>query len=145
MDEDAVVDDPSRSLLASRRSGFVIPRQALANVKKTPGIQNRLRALRETAGLTLEELGAKTSATNQEISLLELGRRKLTVEWLIRLSKALSCHPWDIVEETGSLLTPAERKLVSTYRSLDRQGRRLLLRKITDIHSGKRSRQKSTD
>lgn len=60
---------------------------------------NRIRQLREARGWTLEELATRVGATNQQVSHLELGKRKLTVEWLRRLGAALDCHPWSIVEE----------------------------------------------
>ena len=60
---------------------------------------NRIRELREAAGLTLSELAAKVGTTNQQISHLELGKRQLTVDWLRKLGSALGCHPWAIVED----------------------------------------------
>ncbi len=59
---------------------------------------NHLRALRESRGLTLEQLAAAVGTTNQQISHLELGKRQLTVAWLKRLAAALDCHPWAIVD-----------------------------------------------
>ncbi len=67
---------------------------------------NRLRELREGAGLTLSELAAKVGTTNQQISHLELGKRQLTVEWLRRLAEALGCHPWAIVEKDAQISEP---------------------------------------
>ncbi len=48
--------------------------------------------------MTLAELAERVGSTNQQISHLELGKRQLTVEWLKRLSDALECHTWAIVE-----------------------------------------------
>jgi transcriptional regulator with XRE-family HTH domain len=53
--------------------------------------------LREARGLSLEALASAADTSNQQISLLEAGKRRLTVDWLLRLSHALGCHPWEIV------------------------------------------------
>jgi len=58
---------------------------------------NQIRAVREARDFSLEALATAVGTTNQQISLLETGKRRLTVEWLIRLSTALSCHPWALV------------------------------------------------
>lgn len=58
---------------------------------------NRIKAFREARDFSLEALATAVGTTNQQISLLDAGKRRLTVEWLIRLSKALSCHPWALV------------------------------------------------
>ncbi len=63
---------------------------------------NRIRELREAAGLTLSELAERVGTSNQMISHLELGKRQLTVDWLRRLGTALGCHPWAVVETTKS-------------------------------------------
>ena len=62
-------------------------------------MNNRIRVLREARNLSLEGLAAKAGTTNQQISLLEAGKRRLTVDWLLRLSQALTCHPWELVAE----------------------------------------------
>jgi transcriptional regulator with XRE-family HTH domain len=75
--------------------------------------------LREARGLSLDELAAGTGTTNQQISLLENGKRRLTVEWLLRLSKALACHPWELV--AGSLPEPMRARdirLLDRFRGL---------------------------
>lgn len=68
--------------------------------KSTPKhAPNRIRAFREARAFSLDALAAAVGTTNQQISLLESGKRRLTVDWLIRLSKALSCHPWSLVND----------------------------------------------
>jgi ribosome-binding protein aMBF1 (putative translation factor) len=54
-------------------------------------VDNRIRLLREARGLSLETLAAEAGTENQQISLLESGKRRLTVDWLLRLSHALTC------------------------------------------------------
>ncbi|MEZ5691439.1 MAG: helix-turn-helix domain-containing protein [Rickettsiales bacterium] len=62
--------------------------------------KNQIKNLRESYGLTLEQLAERAGTTNQQISMLEKGQRKLTWDWMVRLAKALNCRPIDIVEET---------------------------------------------
>lgn len=47
--------------------------------------------------MSLEALAVAANTSNQQVSLLEAGKRRLTVDWLIRLSRALDCHPWELV------------------------------------------------
>lgn len=61
-------------------------------------LKNRIKIMREARGWSLETLAAQSGTTNQQISALEMGKRRLTVDWLIRLSDALDCHPWELVD-----------------------------------------------
>jgi len=54
--------------------------------------------LRELQGLTLEELATRVHTSNQQISHLEMGKRRLTLDWLLRIAAALDCHPWALVD-----------------------------------------------
>lgn len=69
-------------------------------------VKNRIKAIREARGWSLETLAACADTTNQQISLLEAGKRRLTVDWLLRLGEALDCHPWELVAH--SLPEPPE-------------------------------------
>jgi transcriptional regulator with XRE-family HTH domain len=60
-------------------------------------VDNRIKVLREARGLSLEALAIAAETSNQQVSLLEAGKRRLTVDWLVRLARALHCHPWEIV------------------------------------------------
>ncbi len=70
---------------------------------KTSSAPSRLRQLREAQGLTPGQLAARVGTSRQQISYLELGQRRLTTDWLVRLAEALGCHPWTIVSE---IVTP---------------------------------------
>ena len=69
-------------------------------------VKNRIKVIREARGWSLETLAERAGTINQQISLLEAGKRRLTVDWLLRLGKALDCHPWELV--THSLPEPPE-------------------------------------
>lgn len=67
----------------------------------------------------------RAQTTNQQVSHLEQGRRKLTYEWMERLAKALSCHPLDLLatppaapDGNGQILSIRERQLLELFRSL---------------------------
>jgi transcriptional regulator with XRE-family HTH domain len=62
-------------------------------------MKNRLREIREEKGLTLEEVAELVETSNQQIFRLEMGQRKLTLEWLSRLSAALGVSPLEIVPD----------------------------------------------
>jgi hypothetical protein len=62
-----------------------------------------------------------------------MGRRKLTVAWLQRLSAVLNCAPWDIIEApAASNLSPDEVELVGAFRRLSSDARRALLAEIRE-------------
>ena len=86
------------------------------------GDANRIRELRERAGLTLDALAAKVGTTNQQISHLEMGKRRLTVEWLRRLALVLGCHPWALVSADACMARDdREQDLLDLFRTLDRE------------------------
>ena len=94
---------------------------------------NRIRALREARGLSLEALAVLVGTTNQQISNLETGKRRLTVDWLSRLGEALCCHPWTLVSDdhlsdsAKNSVPPDERLLLESYRKLNQEQRRAVL------------------
>lgn len=98
-------------------------RRLVGSPRRRPA--NRIKALREARGLTLDALAERAGTTNQQICHLEAGRRRLTVDWLCRLGEALGCHPWALVADIApstlssqdedvlqafAVLTPAERE-----------------------------------
>jgi len=56
-------------------------------------MENRIKELRRARGLTLQALAEKAGTTNQQISRLERGDRRLTTDWMERLGNALNCNP----------------------------------------------------
>lgn len=84
---------------------------------------NNLQAWREHRGMTQEELAEKVGTYSGQISLLENGKRQLSVKWLHRLADALKITPgWlldhhpddldpDIYDLWGKI--PTEQRLVA--------------------------------
>lgn len=78
--------------------------------------------------MSLEKLAELVGTTNQQISYLETGKRRLTVDWLHRLGIALGCHPWALVsEELPSALQPQEVRLLEAFRTLSAEQRQAVL------------------
>lgn len=97
-------------------------------------MSNRIRAFREARGLSLDGLARLAGTTNQQISLLETGKRRLTTEWLQRLGEALGCHPWSLVsEDLPSNLNGQEIRLLEAFQRLSAAQREALLQLVDAI------------
>ena len=100
-------------------------------------MSNRIRAFREARGLSLDSLARLAGTTNQQISLLETGRRRLTAEWLQRLGKALDIHPWSLVsEDLPSNLNHQEIRLLEAFQRISTAQQEALLQLVGTIASG---------
>lgn len=62
---------------------------------------NRIKELREAAGLSQEALGFQIGSDKATISRLESGSRKLTQERMIAIAQALGCAPGDLIAARG--------------------------------------------
>ncbi len=56
-----------------------------------------IRRIRRTRGLTLAQTAQGAGTTAAQIMKLENGDRRLTLDWLERLAKALNCHVLDLI------------------------------------------------
>lgn len=90
-------------------------------------MENRISQLRRAQGLTLQQLADRVGTTNQQISHLEKGRRKLSIDWMERLAAALACQPFELlsappkgIASSGEMLTERERDLIAVFRQLDK-------------------------
>lgn len=81
-------------------------------------MENRIAEVRRARGLTLKRLAELVGTSNQQISHLEKGRRRLTVEWMERIAKALDCHPFDLLGEGASPRNARERAMIELFRGL---------------------------
>lgn len=84
-------------------------------------MENRIAELRRARGLTLKALAERVGTTNQQISHLEKGRRRLTMEWMERIAAALECHPFELVSEDTQIQDERERVLVELFRGLSEE------------------------
>lgn len=58
-----------------------------------------LRRLRETAGLTQEQLGFEADLRRTYISILELGQQQPSLTTILKLAKALRCPAAQLIAE----------------------------------------------
>ena len=66
-----------------------------------------LRTLRLARGLSLDQLAEAAGTTAQQIGRLERGDRRMTVDWMVRLSGPLGCDPKDLLGPVAPVATPA--------------------------------------
>jgi transcriptional regulator with XRE-family HTH domain len=64
-------------------------------------VRNRLRALRVAQGWSLEELATRANISQSSLSRIENGRRRLALDQLVILARALNT-PLDQLVETGT-------------------------------------------
>jgi transcriptional regulator with XRE-family HTH domain len=60
-------------------------------------MNNRIKLLREAAGLSAEQLAKKCGTTQPTITRLENGTRQLTEYWMRKIAKALDVEPGDLL------------------------------------------------
>lgn len=63
-------------------------------------MDNRLRAARKARRLTQAQLALRAETTLQQISRLERGERRMTIDWVQRLARALGCPVSEILGPT---------------------------------------------
>lgn len=85
---------------------------------------NRIRELRDAAGLSMDGLAARCSppTSASQINKLEKGHVNLTTDWMRRLAAVLGVDPVEILAPIPKL-TPIEQALVAKFRELDEPDR----------------------
>src|SRR5215469_1524713 len=58
---------------------------------------NRICKFRETSGLSMQALAERVGTSAQQIDRLEKGKIRLTVDWMIRIGKALAVDPKELM------------------------------------------------
>ncbi|SFR86756.1 DNA-binding transcriptional regulator, XRE-family HTH domain [Sphingomonas jatrophae] len=94
---------------------------------------NRIRELRMAAGLSQQKLGDAIGTSKMTVSDLERGKMELTLDYMRRLSRALSCAPADLLPEEDNpwSLTAEEQTLITRLREASEEQRETLHR-VTD-------------
>lgn len=98
-------------------------------------MDNRIKDLRQARELTLQELADLVGTSNQQISQLETGRRRINVDWLERLSKVLECHPFELLYEGAIADDDSEIQLLSMYRLMTKEQKTHFLSITTSLLS----------
>lgn len=65
--------------------------------EKNEALGRRIKRLREQAGFSQEELADKIRLTQTSISLIETGKRGISMATLQRISSALNCKTRDLI------------------------------------------------
>ncbi|MEO0606624.1 MAG: helix-turn-helix transcriptional regulator [Pseudomonadota bacterium] len=101
---------------------------------ETPGA--RLKRIRESSGLTQEELGDQLGCTQQTVFRYESGSRKLSISVLLELSSIFGVPPAFFIPD-GDGLTDEERELIQWLRDHPRESAvvKSTLRSLKDTYS----------
>jgi transcriptional regulator with XRE-family HTH domain len=67
---------------------------------------NNIKYLRKNRGLSMQALAALCKTSQQQIDRLEKSKRRITADWLEKLSKALGCKPTELVNFTNEAAKP---------------------------------------
>jgi len=84
----------------------VLSPQTEAQLKK---VGRRIAELRQGAELTQEQLAAKLKITLKYLQRVEAGRHNLSVDSLVRFSRALKAEPKALFEEPRTLMVNVGR------------------------------------
>lgn len=84
-----------------------------------------VRARRRTLGLTQGELAERCETDTSQISALETGKRRFSLDWLVVVARALDCAVADLLpeDERGAQMDGDEADLVAVFRGLSEGGR----------------------
>lgn len=84
--------------------------------------------------MSLDALAWRVGTTNQQVSHLELGKRRLTATWFLRLADALACDPLELPGiARDPLLVERERSLLIMFRLLPADQQDALLAVVRTI------------
>jgi phage repressor protein C with HTH and peptisase S24 domain len=64
---------------------------------------NRIRTWRLKKDWSLQQLADACGTSRAQIDKLERGERRLTVDWMVRLAKALSCLPAELLPDSAGV------------------------------------------
>ncbi len=96
-------------------------------------MESRISELRKARGLTLKRLAELVGTSNQQISHLEKGRRRLTLDWMERIAKALECHPADLLIGGTQLRNEKEHAMIELFRGLSEEQQEAFLKAIAAL------------
>jgi transcriptional regulator with XRE-family HTH domain len=83
----------------------------------------RIRALRESAGLSQTELSARIGIKVTTISNWEVGQAYPQYTGIIKLCKAFGCTADELLGLPSITITADERRMLTDYRRIDDDGR----------------------
>ena len=82
----------------------------------------RIRAVRQEQGIKQKDLARKIGISQGALTNFELGRRKISLDWLARIARVLetpvSYFLTDLEPGTDGALGPRERRILNGFRRL---------------------------
>lgn len=76
-------------------------------------MKNRIQEIRKNQGLSGAQLAELIGTSQQQIQRLENGERKLSLDWMERIAKALKCEIRDLLNE-GENYSAINKELLHT-------------------------------
>lgn len=98
---------------------------------------NRIKVLREKAGISQEKLAELLSTGRSTVVKLERGERPLTIDWIERIAPLIGCAPWEMLPENKTQ-EDKEMEIRLRWRSMDEDVKEAVL-SISKQLSGGRS------
>lgn len=88
---------------------------------------NFIKDIRKSKSLTQADLADRAGTTQETIQRLENGKRRLTYDWIKKLSDALGVHPIEITEGpvTDIPKNTEEKEILETFRGLSETEQKL--------------------
>lgn len=79
--------------------------------------KNRVREIRKSKDMTLNELAEKTGMTYSAIQKIDAGTVDLDTKWMKILSIALDCEPWELLPlDMQPNISPEELEIIKAVR-----------------------------
>jgi len=78
-------------------------------------MHKKIKQLRKRKGMTMKALAEAAGTSQQQIDRLEKGKRRLTLEWMHKLSQALECDLTDLLpasEKSRDISSTAKTKVI---------------------------------
>ncbi len=103
---------------------------------------NRIKHFRLIKEMTLEALADRAGTSAQQISRLENGKRKLTLEWMERIAPQLDVRPVDLIGECADADAPRlgetlqdadEARLIGQWRALTGESKGIAMSVISNL------------
>ena len=92
-------------------------------------MKNRIAPIRQLKGMSLTEVAAAASTTKAQIQKLEKGERRLTLDWMERIARALGVSVVDLIPsgEAKSGTQKVDGQIMSMVNMLSEKSKRMLL------------------
>lgn len=95
----------------------------LCRFGKDAAMDNRIQHLRKKRGLSQDDLAERMDCSQPQVQRLERGGRRLSLDWMRSVAKALDCYVADLLvnDDNPDRLDDDERELVESYRKARRK------------------------